>query len=531
MTPTRLPAAVATEEFDADALLIRHGDIVLLAINPKKPFQSAVNAAMAVLLPDFPNLHLDDVRALIRPVIPDMVELESMLGADMPPLTTSAPCPEPQPATARRFHRGRLGRGLLVAAVAAAGVGAGWGTQQATQQSPAAGSQTTVKTYESDPDFKRFAAAGRMQCETIGFLQAKCTDTDGMVMLGEAAIGPGSTIYTFSYGSERIGLRVFTTTANATTWVQQTGTKATYPRLTQHGRYAMWGTDQARLSEYEKLLRQSERQEAAGQSADSLPMPERLAVLALGTLGADTPRYVVRAPGADQPATNAWLLAVSMVMGDPASTTPTSDPSHGDDIVAAAVGMGSTELTPISEEPVATVIDTSSATTLSATPVTTQVFAAGPAADSDDKVAVEAPTATDSDAATDETDATDGDTGTTTATDPAGETGVPADGTQDADAGTTDSGDGADQPVAEDPTCSDSPVDPEDQGDDATTAPPTQTDPTPGDEPPTDTGAGQVPDGTDTATAPPVEAEPSGDADPDDGLGLAVLPQAWQVAA
>ncbi|WP_143659178.1 hypothetical protein [Streptomyces sp. SA15] len=158
-------------------------------------------------------------------------------------------------------------------------------------------------------------------------------------MSSKAATGPDSTIFTFSYGSERIGLRIFGDADYAETWVHQDGTTELYPNLSRSGRYVLWGTDKERLSEYMELLKAAEAYSSSTPHAmgSSTPLPPRLAALTLGTLGLDeqdveTILYSPYSSRVDEPV----LLAAQAVLG-----VQTTGPRYtgGDDIVAIAAGV------------------------------------------------------------------------------------------------------------------------------------------------------------------------------------------------
>jgi hypothetical protein len=190
--------------------------------------------------------------------------------------------------------------------------------------------------------------------------------------------------FTYDEGDNRIGLRVFSNEAAARLWVQEDGSRESVNNLVQYGRYALWGSDEERLREYLGLLQDQDEPssvlapQAAGRHAgktervttaaakqaqpkphnakhakakktsttqsntatptnittghqtvwngyatntvQTSPMPRRLAVLALGTLGIDpaNPPTLAKANTLQEMGA---LVAVSIVMGvDPADT-------------------------------------------------------------------------------------------------------------------------------------------------------------------------------------------------------------------
>ncbi|MCD9903223.1 hypothetical protein LUR56_31220 [Streptomyces sp. MT29] len=189
----------------------------------------------------------------------------------------------------------------------------------------------------TEPRFSHFAGAGDIDCSPTNPLEAECTDADGTVMSSKAATGPDSTIFSFSYGDEQIGLRIFYDTEYADTWARQKGTQELYPNLVQHGRYVLWGTDLVRIKEYGDLLDQADGTGGATALGQSTPLPPRLAALTLGTLGVDEHQVnrLIAAPAAmaDEAPT---MLAARMILGIDTAPAPFSP---GDDIVAIAAGI------------------------------------------------------------------------------------------------------------------------------------------------------------------------------------------------
>lgn len=309
-------------------------------------FDSAVRQVRSAM----PDLSLEQVERLVREHS-EFKDFGELLGT-VEPATPLDITPVPDEPLQPVRSRGRAKRWVIAAALAPALAGS-WalgyvtaadssaGTSANapdTSQSPSSTGQRVVKPFVG-PEFMDFSEAGQIDCEPIADLEAECTDADGMVMSSKAATGPDSTIFTFSYGSERIGLRIFGDTDYAETWVRQDGTTELYPNLSRSGRYVLWGTDKERLSEYADLLHAEEIRQSATEHVmgSSAPLPPRLAALTLGTLGLDerdveTILYSPHSAPVDGPV----LLAARAVLGV-GTTVPRF--TGGDDIVAIAIGL------------------------------------------------------------------------------------------------------------------------------------------------------------------------------------------------
>ncbi|GHH21912.1 hypothetical protein [Streptomyces lanatus] len=327
-----------------DLGLVNVGGERLLFLKPQS-FDSAVRQVRSAL----PDLPLEQVERLVREH-PEFMDFEELLGTvkSARPLDIT-PTPDESLQPARVL--GRAKRWVIAAALAPALAGS-WAlgyvtadspagtTASAPDASPSPGStvQSAAKPFVG-PEFMGFSDAGQIDCKPIATLEAECTDADGMVMSSKAATGPDSTIFTFSYGSERIGLRIFGDADYAETWVRQDGTTELYPNLSRSGRYVLWGTDKERLSEYTELLKAAEATSSATPRVmgSFAPLPSRLAALTLGTLGLDERDveailYSPQSASVDEPV----LLAAQAVLG-----VQTTGPRYtgGDDIVAIAAGL------------------------------------------------------------------------------------------------------------------------------------------------------------------------------------------------
>ncbi|MCX5182682.1 hypothetical protein [Streptomyces sp. NBC_00268] len=282
------------DEDDADLTdlgLVKFGSERVLFLRPQN-FDSAVRQVRSAL----PDLPLEQVERLVREH-PEFKDFEELLGTakSHPPLDIT-PMPD-GPFQPVRPH-GRTKRWVFAAALVAALAGS-WalgylaaerssGTSaSAPDKSPSPGStdastvQPAAKPFIG-PEFLDFSKAGQIDCEPIADLEAECTDVDGMVMSSKAATGPDSTIFMFSYGSERIGVRIFSDVHYAETWARQDGTTELYPNLSRSGRYVLWGTDEQRLSEYADLLHAEATRHSlsANMMGASSPLPPRRAALA-----------------------------------------------------------------------------------------------------------------------------------------------------------------------------------------------------------------------------------------------------------
>ncbi|MFI6142351.1 hypothetical protein ACIBCC_29695 [Streptomyces griseus] len=329
----------------ADATLTRHNGVYTLFLSKH---QTASRAARHVcnLIPGMPY---EAAERLIRDQCPELKGMDELLGLDdVPPPSVERPVQTPVPLPREPVRSKRRRRAVFVAALLPA-LAASWALGRYTDiPGSEAGTDTTAATAADSADgldpapftgprFSHFAGAGGIECDPISPLEAECTDADGMVMSSKAATGADSTIFTFSYGAERIGLRIFYDAEYADTWARQKGTRELYPNLRQHGRYMLWGTDPSRIAEYGGLLDQAGRDGGPVAMGQSTPLPPRLAALTLGTLGIDEQQVnqLLVAPAAmtdEAPA----LMAARMVLG---IDSPPAYPAGEDDIVAIAAGI------------------------------------------------------------------------------------------------------------------------------------------------------------------------------------------------
>ncbi|MFE2723879.1 hypothetical protein [Kitasatospora sp. NPDC059327] len=313
------PVVLVSSDIDADATLIVRNGRSFLVVNARQSFDSAVNAAHSVLRQDFPSMHPDEVRRVIRRALPDLADLNRRLGVGEapPPVRTVRPERLSRPARSAppAGRRVAVGKVLAAATIAALGVGVGWSVPRAaTPAAPPAPNPTF--TYANDPAFRQFAEAGQMRCTPIGPMQARCTDVDRLVMYSEAAVSPTSVAYSFSYGRERIFVMAFHTSADAREWAGEAGTRGALPHLILASRFVLWGSDAPRLEEYHQLIMQSvaQEQQSAEKAGLTLGMPERLGALAFGTLGISQTR-VANAEVQPNGRMSGLLAAVRLVLG------------------------------------------------------------------------------------------------------------------------------------------------------------------------------------------------------------------------
>lgn len=318
-------------------------------------FTSAVRQIRSAM----PDLPIEQVERLVREHVSfrDFDELLAPAPAPSVPPVDLPPLPPEPPTSTVPAQRKRTRNWVVAAALIPAFAGT-WALGHATAptgpQNAASAQDEASAMAADDPqykspepfeagDFLDFSKAGKIACHPIDALEAECTDSDGMVMATTAATGPDSVVFTFSYGSERLGLRIFEDIDYAGTWVQQDGSQAMYPNLQRWGRYVLWGTDEERLAEYMSELRAAPQQRPAALSemgGRGAPLPPRLAALTLGTLGivsADLDEIMFRPEQAG--VTVPTLLAARAVLGLTDDGAPSPDQLGTDDIVALAAGL------------------------------------------------------------------------------------------------------------------------------------------------------------------------------------------------
>ncbi|RLU86289.1 hypothetical protein CTZ27_25280 [Streptomyces griseocarneus] len=319
-----------------------------LFLSPQS-FGSAVRQVSAAM----PDLPLEQVERLVRDHC-EFKDFDELLGPAEPAPPVDLP-PHSEAPSASVRPSGHARKWIIAAALLPALAGS-WalghftsvaehftGTAPAPAAAPKAASDNVNLGPEpfTAADFKDFSVAGKIRCSPIDSLEAECTDSDGMVMATKAATGPDSTIFTFSYGKQRLGLRIFGTAEYAKTWAMQDASRELYPNMVLTGRYVLWGTDKERLKGYEAelLTAASKKPATAARRATAMggaePLPPRLAALTLGTLGLDEHdvQTILYSP-VDAPV----LLAARAVLGVPDATPSAVQPGE-EDIVALAAGL------------------------------------------------------------------------------------------------------------------------------------------------------------------------------------------------
>ncbi|MEV8344523.1 hypothetical protein [Streptomyces niveus] len=344
---------IVVGDFPTDAALYNVSGVRTLFMGKGQTFTRAVCNVRNVL----PGVTIEAAERMIREQCPEFRDFDELLGrtepvpqsVEGPPAAPAADVVKERPS--RNKHRQRV---VLVAALLPA-LAASWAMgryMNVADTSPSTGASAPDATVEgdgavgeakapfADSKFKWFSGSSDIECDPISTLEAECTDADGMVMSTKAATGPDSTIFSFSYGSERIGLRIFYDAEYADTWARQTGSKELYPHMTVHDRYILWGTDPGRIKEYADLLVEVDRDKPSTSTAmgGATPLPPRLAALTLGTLGLndrDVNQIIAHPMAAMTDAS--VMVAARLVLGlDPA---PPGGLHEGDDIVAIAAGI------------------------------------------------------------------------------------------------------------------------------------------------------------------------------------------------
>ncbi|MEU1592749.1 hypothetical protein ABZ468_07780 [Streptomyces sp. NPDC005708] len=348
-TPIHKLEILVGKKFPVDGALVDYKGKHTLFLRPQT-FSSAVRHVRNVV----PDITLEAAERLVREQCPEFKDFDDMLGLNEPPAPSverpaEAPAEEDPSEAPRRKRRRQVAivAALLPALAASYALGRYTDIVPTAHGGPAASTPDITTANDESEDgpfnemkFRYFADAGTIDCDPISSLEAECTDADGMVMATKAATGPDSTIFTFSYGKERIGLRVFYDTDYAQTWSRQDGSQELYPHMKVHGRYVLWGTDPKRIEDYYELLVDADRHAGPSAMGSATPLPPRLAALTLGTLGLNTAQVhqILAAPVDAPTAVEApAVMAARMVLG--LRWTPVAVPVDDDDIVALAAGI------------------------------------------------------------------------------------------------------------------------------------------------------------------------------------------------
>lgn len=344
---------IVVGKFPTDAMLCNLNGVRTLFLGLDQTFSRAVDNVLNVL----PGMAREAAERMIREQCPEFRDFDELLGRTeaVPPSVDQPAAAAPDDVLKEQLPRGKRRRKAILVAALLPALAASFAigrytnvadTSPSTEASaPDATPDTadvgagTVKAPFTDPKFGFFSGSSKIECNPISALEAECTDADGMVMSTKAATGPDSTIFTFSYGSERIGLRIFYDAAYADTWARQDGSKELYPHMRVHDRYVLWGTDPGRIKEYGDLLVEADKHKP-GLTAmgGATPLPPRLAALTLGTLGLNDHevRQIIAAPATATVQAPA-MFAARLVLG--LDTPPSMYPSEGEDIVALAAGI------------------------------------------------------------------------------------------------------------------------------------------------------------------------------------------------
>ncbi|MGW7089981.1 hypothetical protein ACWGH2_41730 [Streptomyces sp. NPDC054871] len=349
---------------ETDCLVFENTEtgITAIILRPKQSLDNAVKAVQRLC----PDLSPSRIQALVRTNCPTIIEMNERLGVDQViPRVEAAPDAgviAPAPAKANGTHRRpRAPRWARIAAVAAPAVVGGVALANLLQPSATPKTATAkaapsvsqedkaaASTYK-DPDFKKIADGGQMKCDAMGAYEAKCVDQDGKVMTSEASVGT-STAFTFSYDYEKVGFRLFPDVDSAAAWSAEGANKDLYQNVKQHGRVVLWGTDAKRIKEWEEPFLAEERRAAKAKldrvhktaayevapPEDAAPLPDRLAVLAFGTLGV-TEESVQQAVYSDDAESFQLLQAVQLVLGNADLSQLGTIPSGVNDAVAVVL--------------------------------------------------------------------------------------------------------------------------------------------------------------------------------------------------
>ncbi|WP_030372368.1 hypothetical protein [Streptomyces rimosus] len=359
---------ILEEDHGADAVTFEKVDegITYLFVSPNQSFDSAVKSILRVC----PELERYEAQELVRTHCRNIIEMNERLGAHQniprfeaaPAAGVVPPAPVKEVGAHRRPRPPRWARIAAVAAPALVGgaILAQWlnpaprSSVPPTAAAPPvsqndkpvnADDQVAASTYRN-PDFEKIAKGGQMKCDPMGPYEAKCVDSDGKVMTSEASVGT-STAFTFSYDFEKVGFRVFPDEESASAWAAEEGNKDLYHNVRQHDRIVLWGTDDKRLTEWERSVVAEQHSQSqhrghadpamfSGPTGAGAPLPSRLATLAFGTLGV-TEEAIQAAVRGDDAQSVQLLRAVQLVLGSAASSQLDITPAGPNDAVAVVV--------------------------------------------------------------------------------------------------------------------------------------------------------------------------------------------------
>lgn len=262
-TAPTIPTVLVADDSPTDAALLEAPDgSRVLVLRPMQTFSNAV-AQITKLMP---SAHPDTVRGIVRLYLPDSADFDSVESVTRRSVSSTLPMPVGDDERAHRRKRLLQKVGIHVGM---------WSVVSLSAIAYMVGDEPRPAPYES-AEFQQFAAKGQMMCSPIDAATASCTDVDGTVMLSTVMTGPQSTLFNFTYGSHRVGMRVFETDKAALQWASADGSKALYDNLRVAGRYVFFGTDQQRVATYAGLVSKEARK--SGQ------LPGRVTALAVGAL-------------------------------------------------------------------------------------------------------------------------------------------------------------------------------------------------------------------------------------------------------
>ncbi|MFF4188129.1 hypothetical protein ACFYZ9_33540 [Streptomyces sp. NPDC001691] len=339
---------IIEEDMGADSVVVEDHDkgVTYVFISPNQSFGSAVGRMTKTC----PGMSQAEAQALIRKHCPSIREMNERLGTDqtVPRVEAAPQAGDVSAMPGTRLARERRWRWARIAAVAAPAVIGGAAAAHFLFPSGTSADLARPSTSISAPNsvadatynlplFKQIANRGKMRCDSIGPYEAKCVDADGTVMFSEASIGT-STAFTFAYGKDKIGFRIFPTEESAAAWVQEDANRQVFDNVSMHGRVVLWGTDPTRLKEWRTALDSGPRfgNNASAMSSQS-PLPVSLASLAFGTLGVTEDRMVEAASmGGNESASLVYV--VQLVMGTVPNEPQIPAVSGANDAVAIVVG-------------------------------------------------------------------------------------------------------------------------------------------------------------------------------------------------
>lgn len=343
-TPT-LPVVLVDADAPTDAALVQAlGGRELLVLRKDQSFSNAVTQISRLL----PEIHPDRVRAAVRVHLPDAADFDTLESTSRSAISVPVEL-APGGSLAEKPRRSLFRRALVHGGLAS--------VITLTAMSYLLGSSGTPQPFESDA-FHRFAQLGHVTCSPIDSEHAKCTDVDGVVMLSTVVTSGEFTLFTFTYGTEKVVMRVFPTAEDAAAWEREGGTDEAFANVTQAGRYVFYGSDKARIESYAELVRTGAGKQP--EDPEGAP-PPRLAGLAFGALNLPGADQIQLVSATQENAVRALLGAPvrpttaspALVSSDPVVSLAGSSPLEG---VVAPVVDGLVDLVDDAEAPVQRVV-------------------------------------------------------------------------------------------------------------------------------------------------------------------------------